>query len=405
MKKAFQFRIYPNKKQEVTMVRTLNTCRHLYNDALAERKRRIELNRLRQTFQVFPWGKPEWIYYEDQANNLAASKDMFQKNVHSQVLQNALKRVNKSIKNFFNGFGFPRFKGRNRYDSFTYPQSGFDVEIQDGKEGKLSLSKIGTMRIILHRDIEGRIKTCTIKRDVDQWYAIFTVEIEKIIEKVPVVATMGIDVGLTSLLTLRNGEKIEPPKFLRTSENKLAKEQRRLSRKKPKSNNRKNQKVIVVKVHRKIRNQRKDFAHKTAKNLVDRFDLIAFENLQIKNMVQNHHLAKSIMDAGWYQLQTLTAFKAEEAGKQVKFCIAAGTSQTCHVCRNKQKLTLRDRVFRCNQCGNIEDRDVNAANNIENRCTVGMTGIEACQSGLKGDTMKQEAIGLVRWWFTKSTII
>ena len=392
MKKAYMFRIYPTKKQEVTMNRTLSTCRHLYNDALSERKRRIELNRLKQNFQVFPWGKPEWIYYEDQANNLAASKDSFQKEVHSQVLQNVLKRVNKSIENFFRGSGFPRFKGRNRYDSFTFPQSGFELI-----DGKLFLSKIGNLRIILHREIEGKIKTCTIKRDVDQWYAIFTVETDKVIEKVPVVTMVGIDVGLIDLLALNNGEMVKPPKFLRQSENKLAKEQRRLSKKKLRSNNRKNQKLVVARVHRKIRNQRKDFAHKTARKLVDRFDLIAFENLQIKNMVQNHHLAKSIMDAGWYQLQTLTASKAEEAGKQVKLCIAAGTSQTCHVCGNKQKMTLRDRVFRCNQCGNVENRDTNSANVVLNRCTAGIAGIEACESGLSTDIMKQEATLLVGW--------
>jgi putative transposase len=382
MKKAYMFRIYPNKNQEVKMVRTLNTCRRLYNDALAERKKQAELNRLRKSFDVFPWGKPEWIFYEDQANELAADKDFFQKEVHSQVLQNVLKRVQKSMDNFFRGSGYPRFKGRNRYDSFTYPQSGFELEY-----GKLILSKIGNIKIILHRGIEGRIKTCTIKRDVDQWYAIFTVEIERPIQK-HIETMIGIDVGLTDLLALNNGEMIKPPKFLRESELKLGKEQRRLAKKKLRSNNRKDQKIVVAKVHRRIRNQRKDFAHKTARTLVKRFDLIAFEDLQIKNMVQNHHLAKSIMDAGWYQLQTLTASKAEEAGKQVKLCIANGTSQTCHVCGNKQKMTLRDRIFRCNQCGNIENRDTNAANVILDRCTVGMTGIEAYKSGLSIDIMK-----------------
>ncbi len=391
MKKAYMFRIYPNKNQEVKMVRTLNTCRHLYNDALAERKKQAELNRLRKSFDVFPWGKPEWIFYEDQANDLATDKDYFQKEVHSQVLQNVLKRVQKSMENFFRGSGYPRFKGRNRYDSFTYPQSGFELE-----DGKLILSKIGNIKIILHRDIEGKIKTCTIKRDVDQWYAIFTVEIERPIQK-PIETMIGIDVGLTDLLALNNGEMIKPPTFLRESELKLGKEQRRLARKKLRSNNRKDQRIIVAKVHQKIRNQRKDIAHKTARNLVKRFDLIAFEDLQIKNMVKNHHLAKSIMDAGWYQLQTLTASKAEEAGKQVKFCIANGTSQTCHVCGNKQKMTLRDRIFRCNQCGNIENRDTNAANVILDRCTVGITGIEACKSGLSIDIMKQEATLLVGW--------
>jgi len=386
MKKAYMFRIYPNKNQEVTLVKTLNTCRHLYNSALAERKVQAKSNKVSQMLQVFPWGYMEWISYEDQANDLSAHKDSFQKEVHSQVLQNALKRLDRSFKNFFGGFGYPRFKGRNRYDSFTFPQSGFEL-----KDGKLSLSKIGNLKIILHREVEGRIKTCTIKRDVDQWYAIFTVDIEKVIEPVQVRTAIGIDVGLIDLLALDNGEMVKPPKFLRASENKLAKEQRRLAKKKLRSNNRKDQKHIVARVHRKIRNQRKDFAHKTARNLVNRFDLIGFESLHIRNMVQNHHLAKSIMDAGWYQLQMLTASKAEEAGKQVKLCIANGTSQTCHICGNKQKLALRDRVFRCTQCGNVENRDTNAANEVLNRCTVGMTGIEACQSGLRIDMMKQEA--------------
>lgn len=391
MKKAYMFRIYPNKNKEVRMVKTLNTCRHLYNDALSERKKQADLNRLRKSLDVFPWGKYDWIFYEDQANVLVNNKDSFQKEVHSQVLQNVLKRVQKSMENFFRGSGYPRFKGRNRYDSFTYPQSGFEL-----KDGKLILSKIGNIRIILHRDIAGKIKTCTIKRDVDQWYAIFTVEIEKPIQK-PIESMIGIDVGLVDLLALNNGQMIKPPKFLRESELKLGKEQRRLAKKKLRSNNRKKQKTVVARVHRKIRNQRKDFAHKTARNLVTRFDLIGFENLHIQNMMQNHHLAKSITDAGWYQLQTLTASKAEEAGKQVKLCIANGTSQTCHVCGNKQKMTLRDRIFRCNQCGNIENRDTNAANVILDRCTVGMTGIEACKSGLKRDTMKQEATLLVGW--------
>ncbi|MGB8217985.1 MAG: transposase [Candidatus Methanoperedens sp.] len=396
MKKAYCFRIYPNKNQEVKLNRTLNTCRHLYNDALSERKRQAELNRLKRDFQVFPWGKTEWISYEDQANTLSSEKNSFQKEVYSQVLQNTLKRLDRSFKNFFNGFGYPRFKGRNRYDSFTYPQNGFEVEIEDGKEGKIIISKIGTMRIILHRDIEGRIKTCTIKKDVDQWYAIFTAEIKKTSEPVEIKNAIGVDVGLSSLLTLSNGEQIAPPEFLRKSEKKLAKEQISLSRKKIGSENGKKQRIKVARVHRKIRNQRKDFAHKTSRMLVNTYDLIAFENLNIRGMVQNHHLAKSIADAGWYQLQNFTAYKAEDAGKLAEFCIAKGTSQECNVCGNVEHLTLADRVFHCSRCGNIEDRDVNASINVLNRCTAVTAGIEACKSGLNRDIMKQEATLLVR---------
>ena len=115
MRKSFQFRIYPNKNQEVILERTLSTCRHLYNDSLEERKRQAELNRLKQSFDVFPWGYPEWINYYDQANQLPLTKTPFQKEVHSQVLQNVLKRVERSFKNFYNGAGYPRFQGRNRY--------------------------------------------------------------------------------------------------------------------------------------------------------------------------------------------------------------------------------------------------------------------------------------------------
>ncbi|WAM22659.1 MAG: transposase (plasmid) [Candidatus Methanoperedens sp.] len=365
MKKAYKFRIYPNRNQEAKMFKTLNTCRHLYNDALQERRKQAELNRLQREFDVFPWGKPDWIRYEDQQNDLPAMKTLSQKEVFSQVLQNVLKRLDRSFQNFFRGNGYPRFKGRNRYDTFTYPQKGFEI-----KDGRLNLSKIGSIRIFQHREIEGKIKTCTIKKDVDQWYVIFTTEIGRDIKKVPVETKIGIDVGLKSLLTLSNGEMVEPPKFLRHSEKKLVKEQRRLSRRKFGSNNRKKQKIIVARVHRKIRNQRKDFAHKTSRMLVNRFDLIGFENLNIRGMVQNHHLAKSISDAGWGQLQNFTAYKAEDAGKLAEFCIAKGTSQECNACGNVEHLRLADRVFRCSRCGNVKDRDHNAAINIENR-TIG----------------------------------
>jgi putative transposase len=391
MKKAYSFRIYPNKNQEVKLNRTLNTCRHLFNAALSERKRQAELNKLKRDLKVFPWGKPDWICYEDQANDLSGSKTAFQKEVHSQVLQNTLKRLDRSFKNFFNGFGYPRFKGRNRYDSFAYPQSGFELNIE---QGKLNLSKIGCLEIILHREIEGRIKTCTIKKDVDQWYAIFTVEIEKTIEKVPVETKIGVDVGLISLLTLSNGEQIEPPKFLRASEKRLAREQIQLSRKKLGSKNRGKQRTEVAKVHRTIRNQRKDFAHKTSRQLVAKYDHIVFEDLQIQNMMANHHLAKSISDAGWYQLISLTRSKAEYAGKVVELVNPKGTSQVC-ICGCPVPKDMSVRIHSCPNCGLVLGRDHMSAMVIESRSTVGTTGIEACQSNLNREPMKQEATRLI----------
>jgi len=386
MKKTYQFRMYPKKNHEVILNRTLGTCRYLYNNALAERKKQAELNRLRKSFDVFPWGKPEWINKYHQMLDLTATKTEYQKEVYGQVLQDVLKRVDRSFKNFFNGFGYPRFQARNRYNSFTYPQSGFSI-----KDGKLNLSKIGAIKIILHRPIEGIIKTCTIKKDIDQWYVSFSCEIEEPIP-VEVKTKIGIDVGLIDLITLSNGEKIKPPKFLRESGDKLTQEQKRLSRKKLRSKNRNKQRVIVSKVHRKIRNQRKDFAHKLSRNLVDTYDLIKFEDMQIKNMVQNHHLAKSISDAGWYQLMQFTKSKAECAGKIVEFVNPAGTSQTC-ICGFHVPKDLSVRVHRCPSCGLVMGRDQVSAILIENSpiSTVGTTGINARQGYLSGVSMQRDA--------------
>jgi putative transposase len=388
MKKAFQFRIYPNKNQEVALNRTLSTCRHLYNDALAERKRQSELNELERTFGVCPWGKQEWLNYYDQANSLSGSKTAFQKDVHSQVLQNVLKRVDRSFKNFFNGFGYPRFQGRDRYNSFTFPQAGFKLE-----DGKLNLSKIGNIRLILHREIEGTIKTCTIKKDIDQWYVTFSCDIDIAIIPVEIKTKTGIDVGLKSLITMSNGCQIEPPEFLRVSEKRLSREQIHLSKKKLRSKNRNNQRIIVAKVHRRIRNQRKDFAHKTSRQLVNEYDHIVFEDLRIQNMVKNHHLAKSISDAGWSQLINFTKTKAEYAGKIVELVNPRNTSQNCSSCGSLVQKDLSVRIHSCPFCGLVLDRDHNAAINIKNKSayTVGTTEFKACLSSLNREAMKQEA--------------
>jgi putative transposase len=388
MKKTYQFRIYPNKNQEVVLNSTLSTCRRLYNDSLAERKRQAELIELERTFGICPWGKPEWLNYYDQANNLSESKTEFQKEVFSQVLQNVLKRVERSFKNFFNGFGYPRFQGRDRYNSFTFPQSGFKIE-----DGKLILSKIGNIKIILHREIEGKIKTCTIKKDIDQWYVSFSIEIDTPIIPVKIKTETGIDVGLNSLITMSNGCQIEPPEFLRVSEKKLTHEQKRLSRKKKRSQNRNKQRIIVAKVHRSIRNQRKDFAHKTSRKLVEEYDRIVFEDLQIQNMVKNHHLAKSISDAGWSQLINFTKTKAEYAGKIVELVNPRNTSQNCSSCGNSVKKDLSVRIHSCPFCGLVLDRDHNAAINILNS-TVGITGIYARQGILDRGSMQRDAPSL-----------
>jgi putative transposase len=393
MQKSFKFRLYPSKEQRAKLEQTLNTCRILYNNALAERRD--------------AWKNEERsVGYHEQAISLPEQKgsNPYLPQVHSQVLQDTLRRVDKTFKNFFRRLeeyrkgkdekpGYPRFKGYWRYDSFTYPQSGFKLD------GKLYLSKIGDISIKLHRKIpeDAVIKTCTIRRDVDRWYACFSVELPDIKEKKPIEKAVGVDVGLTSIVTLSTGEKIAPPKFLRKSEEKLALEQRRLSRKKKGSKNRLKQRIRVAKLHRKIRDQRTDFNHKLSRILVDSYDLIAFEDLQIKNMLQNHHLAKSIADAGWYQLQSFTAYKAEEAGGHVGFAVPNGTSQECSCCGAVMSLTLKDRTFRCNSCGFVIDRDHNSAINILRRVGEGLAEFKPAGEVSIETSLNQEATLLVGW--------
>jgi len=350
----------------------------LYNNGLAERKNAWE------TYK-------KSVTYGEQANQLKDAKktNPFLKAVHSQVLQDALRRLDKTFTNFFRRIkkgekaGYPRFKGKYRYDSFIYPQSGFTL---DYHEKKLRLSKIGGINIKLHRPIpsEGVIKTCTIKRDVDYWYACFSVELpdpapqtqQRELQK-----AIGVDVGLKSLLTLNNGETIANPRWLRTSEKKLAKEQRRKDRKQKGSHNRYKQNKKVARVHRKVRNQRKDFHHKLSRQLVDNYDLIVYENLKITNLVKNHHVAKSISDAGWGQLMCFTEYKAEEAGTVVEYVNAYNTTQLCSGCGRIVPKTLAIRIHSCPYCGLVLARDHNSAITILSRSNYYVTSRHSSSSG------------------------
>ncbi|MGP8322442.1 MAG: RNA-guided endonuclease InsQ/TnpB family protein [Methanosarcinaceae archaeon] len=373
MMKSYKFRIYPNKNQSVRLISTLNTCRHLYNDALAERKQQAKHIKvykeypIYQDFDLFSWGiRFDYINYYDQQRDLPKNKTEYQKKEYGHVLQNVLRRAEKAYNNFFGGSGYPRFQGRNRYDSFTYPDAyGIGYKITD--DGKLKLSKIGEIKIVQHRKIEGKIKTCTIKRDVDSWYVSFSVEMDAQLPLEPTGQSVGVDVGLKSLITLSNGKQVEPPKFLRQSDEKLTKAQRDLSRKKKGSNNRDKQRIEVARIHRHIRNQRKDFAHKLSRTLVNTYDTIVFEKLQIMNMVKNHHLAKSISDAGWGQLVEFTKFKAEWAGRVVQQIDPKQTSMECCICGSIQKMPLSQRTYNCPSCDNVMDRDENAAKVIKSR--------------------------------------
>jgi putative transposase len=356
MLKAFKYRIRTSKAIEANLQNTLNVCRELYNAGLQERREAwkrcgASINYAAQCMQL-----PEIKAIRPDVGS-----------VHSQVLQQTLKRLQRAFDNFFrrvkNGEkpGYPRFKPASRYDSFTYPQGGWKL---DGD--KLTLSKIGSVRLRLSRPIEGIIKTCTIKRQVDGWFVIFTVEDEpKPLQKTG--HAVGIDVGLENFATLSTGEVVDNPHFLRRAEQELKTAQRRVSRRKRGGSNRKKAVKVLAKKHLKIQNQRKDFCHKLSNQLVKEFDVIAVEDLNIQNMVKNHHLAKSIADASWGTFTTILSHKAECAGKSMVKVLAAYTSQDCSRCGHRVRKTLATREHRCINCGLVLHRDLNAAHNILGR--------------------------------------
>jgi len=257
MKTAYKFRMYPNKQQEAMLDVTLETCRHLYNTALADRKNCYELEGISRS-------------YEDQAATLTREKKEGRwQGIFSQVSQDVLKRVDKAFKAFFRRVkagekpGYPRFKGRGWYKSFTYPQVGYKIE-----GSRLVLSKIGSIRIFKHREVEGKIKTCTIKKDhLGHWYAILVSEIEDIPQVEPKIA-IGVDVGLKSLVAISTGETIQYPRYYVQSQAKLAVAQRNLSRKKKGSANRRKAKAKVAKISQDVQNHRDEFLHQVSRKLV-----------------------------------------------------------------------------------------------------------------------------------------
>jgi putative transposase len=355
----YKFRLYPNKEQERKLLRWLETCRRIYNTALVQRKEAWEKERR----SVTRTEQQVWLKEAKKDN------DYF-KEVHSQVAQEVLFRVERAFAGFFrrvrNGEtpGYPRFKGKGRYKSLTFTQFG-DGLGASFQNGKLKLSKIGLVKIKLHRDISGTVKTVTVKRDtIGKWYAVLAVETELNQPGTHPGTAAGLDVGLEKFATLSDGSAIENPRYLRKTEKRLKHAQRALSRKQKGSRNREKTRLKVAKLHTKVRNQRKDFLHKESRRLVNVYKMIAVEDLTVKNMVENHHLAKSISDAGWSEFLAMLCYKAEEAGSRVVKVNPSGTSQECSRCGTTVVKDLSVRVHRCPHCGLVLDRDVNAARNI-----------------------------------------
>jgi putative transposase len=356
MLKAFKYQIKTSKAVEENLQRTLDACRELYNAALQER--REAWNRCQVS-----------VNYITQANQLPEIK-MLRPDVggiHSQVLQDTLKRLQRAFENFFRRVkagekpGYPRFKGKDRYDSFTYPQDGWKL---DGD--KLWLSKIGSMRVRLSRPIEGIIKTVTIKREAGRWYIIFTCEVDP--EPLPMIGSMiAVDVNVENFLTTSDGEVVDNPRWYRKAEEFLAWCQHLVSRKTKGSKRRRKAVLRLQKAHAKVKNQRRDFQHQLSRRLVNEYDVIFFEMLQIANMVKNHGLAKSISDVAWGAFLYMVMYKAAEAGKLAMGIHPQWTTQECSRCGSLVMKGLSQRWHACPVCGLELPRDHNSALNILRR--------------------------------------
>lgn len=354
--KTYKYRIYPTKTQEILLNQQLEICRWVYNKTLGTRKdaweQRQEALGLYDTQKLLTaWKKEEPRF----------------KLVHSQVLQNVQVRVELAFKGFFRRVkagedpGYPRFKGKGRYDSLCYPQYGSGARL-DGN--RLHLSKIGQIKVELHRELCGTPKTVCIRRSsAGKWFATISCACEQ--QPLPEeLKAIGVDVGLESFATFSNGEKVANPRFLRKDEKELAKAQRRLAKAEKGTPTRAKRRKVVARIHERVANRRTDFAHKLSRRLVSTYGVIVFEDLTIMNMVKNHKLAKSIADAAWHQLAQFTAYKAEDAGRLFLQVDPRDTSKKCSRCAAIVEKDLHVRLHHCPRCGLELDRDHNAAINI-----------------------------------------
>jgi putative transposase len=279
-----------------------------------------------------------------------------------------VQRVDRAFQAFFRRVkagetpGYPRFHGRDRYNSLTYPQFGNGAQLDNGL---LVLSKIGRIAVRWSRPLEGTPKTVTISREADGLYVCFSCA-NVPIQLLPATGQeMGIDLGIEAFATLSDGTRIFYPGWYRKAERALKTAQRRVSRRKKGSHRRRKAVNLLAKAHQKVRRQRADFHHKTALALVQTTDVIYHEDLQVRNMVQNHHLAKSINDAGWGAFLTILTYKAAWAGRRIVAVNPAYTSQRCSGCGVMVQKGLSVRWHACPECGTSLHRDHNAAKNIE----------------------------------------
>ena len=358
MRKAFKYRLYPNKKQEQSLTTMVETHRHLYNRALAERKNTYEQEHRSVT-------------YEQQSAHLKEERltNPYLATTNFSSCQATLKRLKLAFENFFrrvaNGEkdpGYPRFKGKYRFDTVVFPAYGDGCKLRGDR---LYIQHIGVLKVKWHREMTGSIKTVSLKREADGWYVIFSCLLPDVSPVPSEKPGVGIDLGLKSFLMTNEGEEVKPPKYYRKAQKALRRAQRKLCRRKKGSKRRGKAGRLVKKQHQHIANQRRNFHHQTAHSLVTRYGMIAHEELNVAGIAQTR-LAKSTYDVGWSGFLSILHSKAEEAGVQMIAVPPHNTTQMCSACEQipEVKKTLSDRVHLCPFCGYTADRDVNAAQNI-----------------------------------------
>jgi putative transposase len=360
--KAYQYRIYPNKEQEILIAKHFGSCRWIWNYALSRR------------ITVYAKEK-KYLSKFDLSKEIPALKEAEEtkwlKEVNSQSLQAALENQDKAFTKFFKEKkGFPKFKSKKKNkQSFQVPQN---VRV-DFDSGKIFLPKFKSgIKTVFHRRFEGKIKTTTVKQKPSgKYYVSILVETPQSEKKAPkpnIKKAIGIDLGIKDFIVTSNGEKIQNPKFFKKSLKKLSLLQRRHSRKAKSSKNREKARIILARQHEKVTNQRLDFLHKLTYKMIceSQVNTFCIEDLCVKGMLRNHKLAQSIADVSWSKFVELLKYKSRWYGKNV---LTIGrfeaSSKTCSVCGSiNQSLTLKDRNWTCGSCGTLHDRDVNAAKNI-----------------------------------------
>ena len=375
MIRTYKFRLYPSRKQEELLLHHSDLARWLWNELLAETKKHYRLFGYFLSKQALQLMCKRYGLYSQTSQSVA------HKIFNSVLRYLKLRKQGKSA-------GFPRFKSKHKEtQSLHYPQSGFEFL----SNGKLHVTPFGNLAAKKHREMEGEMKTLTIKRTpTDKWFVTIVSELSDP-EPVPRIHNpVGIDLGLEKLATLSNGVVIPNPRHLKQLEERLAIQKSKLSNKIKRSNNFYKQSRRVAKVYERITDARHDYLHKATNYIATNYSYIALEDLQVKNMSKNHHLAKHIMDAGWSTFTNFLKYKAESAGTTIVYVNPKNTSQECSQCGNLVVKPLSQRTHSCT-CGLVLDRDLNAAKVILSRATAGHAGSNALRDEPIGSSVMREA--------------